>query len=175
MTGSPSRTGTGGYAVLSVNSVMLEARTKVAAMKGCAALALLASACVVVVPAESPVARANDGPTHGVLRLVYEQFPGAPGYLVKSVEPGRSADRAGVMRGDCVMAIGGRALTPDIDLAAFFRTLAPGERVNVELVRDGKPLTVEAVLDPAPPVEWRAPALPRLVFTTSPICMKSVR
>jgi S1-C subfamily serine protease len=147
------------------------------AMKWCAALTLLASACVVEVPAERPVARASEGPTstHGVLRLVYEQFPGAPGYLVKSVEPGRAADRAGVMRGDCVMAIGGRALTPDIDLAAFFRTLAPGERVNVELVRDGKPLTVEAVLDPAPPVEWRGPALPKLVFTTSPVCMKSVR
>ena len=155
------------------------------ALEACAAVALLASACVVEPPLE-PAAVRVEARTKGVagptpppvparLRFVYEQYPGAPGLLVKAVETGRSADRAGVRRGDCIMAIGGRPLAPDADLEAFFRPFAVGQRVQLDLVRDGRPLTLEAVLDPAAPVDWRAPGLPTLVFTTSPVCMKALR
>jgi S1-C subfamily serine protease len=137
--------------------------------------ALLSSACVPAVEVQveaRPVAPAS---TRGRLRFVYLQFPGAPGLLVKSVEPGRSADRAGLRPRDCIMAMGGRPLAPDVELTAFFDQFSVGQSVTVDVVRDGRPLTVEAVLDPAPPVDWRAPALPTPVFTTSPVCMKSLR
>lgn len=139
------------------------------------ALALLSSACVPVIIHAEARSVAVARPTSGHLRFVYLQFPGAPGLLVKAVEPGHSADRAGVREHDCIMAVGGRQIAPDAELNAFFAQFAVGQRVMVDLVRDGRSLTVEAVLDPAAPVAWRAPWLPTPVFTTSPVCMKSVR
>ena len=145
-------------------------------------IASLFSACAIQVDEHVAVrqptaARQSTQPraTSGRLRFVYEQFPGAPGLLVKSVEPGRSADRAGIVPRDCIMAVGGRRLEPDVEPNAFFSAFAVGERVSVDIVRDGRALTLDAVLDAAPPVAWTAPELPVAVYTTSPVCMKRVR
>jgi S1-C subfamily serine protease len=50
-----------------------------------------------------------------------------------------------------VVAVDGEPITGQAALVATIRNLSPGSRVQVSLVRAGKPLEVTAVLDQRPP------------------------
>jgi S1-C subfamily serine protease len=68
------------------------------------------------------------------------------GVLVDSVEQGSGADGAGVRRGDVILAVDGTAVdTPD-DLGAAIRGLAPGDDVELRVIRDGSQETLTATL-----------------------------
>ena len=71
------------------------------------------------------------------------------GALVSSVEKGGAADKAGLKPGDIVRKVDGQPVVSAGDLPAAFGMRAPGEKVELELWRDGKPATVTAHLGDA--------------------------
>ncbi len=71
------------------------------------------------------------------------------GALVSSVEDGGPADKAGLKPGDIVRKVDGQPVVSAGDLPAALGMRAPGEKVTLELWRDGKPATVTAHLGDA--------------------------
>ena len=71
---------------------------------------------------------------------------GAEGALVSEVSEGSAADKAGIKPGDIITSINGRATKTAASLRAAIGVLRVGERVEVGIVRDGKPRKVTAVI-----------------------------
>lgn len=79
-------------------------------------------------------------------------FFGAPkerGVLVDRVEPGSAAEAAGVKVGDVLTNLGDEPVAEGVELLRAVRRHEPGAKVRVALVRDKKPLTLEAKLGDA--------------------------
>lgn len=72
------------------------------------------------------------------------------GTMVSSVEPGQPAAKAGIQRGDIIISVGGKPITPISTLAGMIAAQKPGARVPIELVRGGKTMTVTATLGQRP-------------------------
>jgi S1-C subfamily serine protease len=72
--------------------------------------------------------------------------PNGGGVRVAGVSPGGPAAEAGVKAGDIIVAIQAKPVTTGRELVKAMETIEPGEKVAVELRRDGKPvkLSVEA-------------------------------
>ncbi|ANY09838.1 trypsin-like peptidase domain-containing protein [Pseudonocardia sp. HH130630-07] len=68
------------------------------------------------------------------------------GAQVQNVVAGGPAAAAGIADGDVVVRVGDRAIAGADELVVAVREHAPGEQVPVELVRQGRPLTVTATL-----------------------------
>ncbi len=60
------------------------------------------------------------------------------GALVSSVEPGGPADQAGLKSGDVILQVNGQAIVASADLPTLIGASAPGEKVNLEVWRQGK-------------------------------------
>ena len=74
-------------------------------------------------------------------------LPEARGALVARVEPGSPAERAGILRQDVIRSINGQPIYESSDLPPIVGAMAPGTRVTIEVIRDGKPRTVTATLN----------------------------
>jgi S1-C subfamily serine protease len=72
---------------------------------------------------------------------------GRPGALVTSVEPGSPADRSGILGGDVITSYDGHGVSGMLDLIAKVRATAPGTRVTLDVVRDGRTLTIDVRID----------------------------
>ncbi|MEU6697963.1 trypsin-like peptidase domain-containing protein [Pseudonocardia sp. NPDC046786] len=68
------------------------------------------------------------------------------GAQVQNVTAGGPAAAAGLLEGDVVVRVGGRSIAGADELVVAVREHAPGEPVPIELVRQGRPLTVTATL-----------------------------
>lgn len=68
------------------------------------------------------------------------------GAQVQNVQAGGAGAAAGIIEGDVVMKIGGRTVRGADELLVAVREHHPGDVVPVELVRDGRPLTVQVTL-----------------------------
>ena len=68
------------------------------------------------------------------------------GALVNVVVPGSPAEKAGVQRMDVVRSVNGRAVNEYSDLPPIIGAMAPGSKVTLEVIRDGKPRTLTATL-----------------------------
>ena len=73
------------------------------------------------------------------------------GYRLAGVKPGSPAARAGLRRGDLMIAFGGRPLDTFRDYVAALFAHKPGQVVAVEVVREGRRMEVEVELGTAPP------------------------
>ena len=71
---------------------------------------------------------------------------GPSGALVANVEPGSAAQKAGILRQDVISSVNGQAINDSSDLPPIIGAMAPGTKVTLEVVRDGKPRTLTAVL-----------------------------
>ncbi len=74
---------------------------------------------------------------------------GAPkerGLLVDKVEPGSAAAVAGVQVGDVLTAVGNEPVADSGELRRLVRGHEPGAKVRLSLVREKRPLTLEAKL-----------------------------
>jgi serine protease Do len=69
------------------------------------------------------------------------------GALVADVQPDSPAMRAGIQRQDVIRSIDGQPIHESSDLPPIIGAMAPGSKVRVELIRDGKPRTVTATLN----------------------------
>jgi putative serine protease PepD len=76
---------------------------------------------------------------------------GGSGALVSKVESGSAAEQAGMKVGDVVVAVDSEPITGQAALVATIRNMAPGAKVHVSLVRNGKPMDATAVLGERPP------------------------
>ena len=70
----------------------------------------------------------------------------ARGALISQVIEGSSAEKAGIQAGDVITSINGRNIANAADLRNMIGLLRVGEKVELALVRDGKPRRVTAVI-----------------------------
>ncbi|WP_343519752.1 Do family serine endopeptidase [Sphingomonas sp.] len=82
--------------------------------------------------------------------------PKGKGELISRVEPGEAAAKAGIRQGDIITKVDGRDVTPDTTLSYLAANVRPGTRVPVELVRDGKTMTVQLTVGTRPSEEQLA-------------------
>ncbi len=68
------------------------------------------------------------------------------GVLVAQVFSDGPADKAGFKSGDIILALNGQSLTSSRQLTSKIATISPGTRVNINILRDGKRLTLKAKL-----------------------------
>jgi S1-C subfamily serine protease len=74
----------------------------------------------------------------------------ASGVLVINVEPDGPADRAGVLIGDVLVAIGDRAVTDTGDVQALLGSEQVGQTVNVRVIRGGNLMDVAVTIGERP-------------------------
>jgi serine protease Do len=71
------------------------------------------------------------------------------GALVSSVEHGGAADRAGIKSGDVIRKLNGQAIVASGDLPGMLMLAKPGEKVVLDVWRDGKIVALNATLGDA--------------------------
>ncbi|MBO9712340.1 Do family serine endopeptidase [Sphingomonas sp.] len=82
--------------------------------------------------------------------------PKGRGTLVSRVEPGEAADKAGVKQGDVIVAVNGKDVTPDQTLSYLVANVTPGTKVPIQVIRDGKPITLNVTVGTRPSEEQLA-------------------
>lgn len=82
--------------------------------------------------------------------------PKGKGELVSRVEPGEAAAKAGIKQGDIITKVDGKDVTPDQTLSFLTASVRPGTRVPIELVRDGKTMTLQLTAGTRPPADQLA-------------------
>ncbi len=75
------------------------------------------------------------------------------GEFVQAVEPGKGAAMAGIQPGDVVVKVAGKEVSPEQTLSYIVANTAPGSRIPIDLMRDGKRMTVTAVVGKRPSEE----------------------
>ena len=80
-------------------------------------------------------------------------IPHNKGEFVQAVEPGEAADKAGIKRGDVVVKVNGKEVTQEQTLSYLVANTEPGSRVSIELIRNGKRMTVNAKVGTRPSEE----------------------
>ncbi len=80
-------------------------------------------------------------------------LPKDRGEIVQRVEDGEAAAKAGLKRGDVVTKVNGKDVTPQQTLSYLVANVKPGTRIPIEIIRDGKPMTLNAVVGTRPPEE----------------------
>lgn len=78
-------------------------------------------------------------------------LPKDRGELVQRVEDGEAAEKAGLKRGDVVTKIDGKDVTPQQTLSYIVANIKPGTRVPIEVIREGKTLSLSAEVGTRPP------------------------
>jgi putative serine protease PepD len=71
------------------------------------------------------------------------------GAQIQQVESGSPAAKAGLKVGDVVVRFDGNPVQSRDDLAGGVKTHQPGDEVTMEVLRDGKSMTLHATLDAA--------------------------
>lgn len=66
------------------------------------------------------------------------------GALIAQVEPKSPAERAGLKPGDVITKVNGAVIHTPRDLAVSIAAITPGDKAQLEIVRDGKTQTVDA-------------------------------
>jgi putative serine protease PepD len=89
-------------------------------------------------------------PVLGVQVAAVTTSSGAQQVMVRSVQSGGPAAKAGMRVGDVIVALDGKAVSSGDALIATVRSHNPGEKVSVTFLRDGKRQTVSVTLADAP-------------------------
>ncbi|HKC52035.1 MAG TPA: DegQ family serine endoprotease [Myxococcota bacterium] len=69
------------------------------------------------------------------------------GALVAQVSPSGPADKAGLRRGDVIQSFGGKAVAKPRDLSRAVASTGVGKSVEVVVLRDGKPVTLQVKIE----------------------------
>jgi putative serine protease PepD len=73
-----------------------------------------------------------------------------PGAVVEQAAPGGPADDAGLRSGDRVVSVDGKAVRDPDDVSRAIESRSPGDRVRVEVIRDGERRSFEVRLGTRP-------------------------
>jgi serine protease Do len=68
------------------------------------------------------------------------------GAVIANVERGSAADKAGLKAGDVIRRVNGQPIVSAGDLSALVSVARPGDKVTLDIVRDGKPQHLTAAL-----------------------------
>jgi len=79
------------------------------------------------------------------------KLPGTDGALVTEVFKDSPAERAGVIVGDFIVAVDGKAVKNVTALASRIAAIIPGTKIKLDLYRDGKKRTVAVIVGRQPP------------------------
>ncbi|MFO1421468.1 MAG: DegQ family serine endoprotease [Candidatus Competibacteraceae bacterium] len=94
-------------------------------------------------------------------------IPANQGAVIAQVSPRSAAARAGLKEGDVVLGINGRPIRDGGSLRNTIGLLEVGEAVRLDILRDGKPLTLDAKVGEYVPAKAAGEALhPRLAGAT---------
>jgi serine protease Do/serine protease DegQ len=74
------------------------------------------------------------------------------GAVVINVEPGSAAEKAGIRTRDVVLAVNGKPVRSSADVRNKVGLVPVGERLELSLLRNGKPLTAKLVVEAPPEV-----------------------
>ena len=80
-------------------------------------------------------------------------LPKDSGEIVRSVQPGDPAARAGIQQGDVIVTVNRQPVTPDQTVSYIIANTTVGSRVPVELIRDGRRQTVTVTVGQRPTEE----------------------
>ncbi len=72
------------------------------------------------------------------------------GVIVRSLVPDGPAARAGVAVNDVITKVSGKAVGSPAEISCHITDLKPGEKVTLDLIHKGKPLTLDATLGARP-------------------------
>lgn len=78
-------------------------------------------------------------------------IPKNQGEIVQTVEPSGPAARAGLRVGDVVTRVNNQAVTPDQTLSYLVANVAPGSAARLDVLRNGRPQTVNVTVAKRPP------------------------
>ena len=111
-----------------------------------------------LLPRESPRAEEPNGPRGAMgFRGGYYEEEGEGRYVVQSLTPGGAAEKAGLRIDDVIVAFNGIGFhfRDDLDRAEHSDGLLPGDRVEVQIIRGAKPITLEITADEMPMADIR--------------------
>jgi len=77
-------------------------------------------------------------------------IPANRGEFVQSVRPGEPAARAGLQQGDVVMRVDGQDVTQDQSLSYLVANIPPGRRIDLDVLRNGRRMTIPIVVAKRP-------------------------
>ncbi|MFN3619124.1 trypsin-like peptidase domain-containing protein [Sphingorhabdus sp.] len=80
------------------------------------------------------------------------------GEFVARVVSGEGADKAGLKEGDIVIRVNGREVTPEATLSYIVANIKPGTRIPLDILREGKPMSLNALVGTRPTEEKLAQA-----------------
>jgi len=80
-------------------------------------------------------------------------LPKNKGEFIQAVEPDGAAAKAGMQAGDVVLSVDGKDVSRDATLSFLVANIKPGTRVPIVLVREGKRMTVNAIVAKRPTEE----------------------
>jgi len=93
----------------------------------------------------------------GITPELAESFglPRAQGVLVTGVLDGGPADQAGIRPGDIISRIGNTQPATAHQILTLISSLPPGERVEIEIWRENRPLRIQAEIGERPTLQKR--------------------
>ncbi len=77
-------------------------------------------------------------------------LPKNQGAIIQEVLAGQAADKAGLKSGDVVVRANGQDIRPDQTLTYIVANTSPGQRIPIEIIRDGKRMTISTVVGTRP-------------------------
>jgi serine protease Do len=80
-------------------------------------------------------------------------LPKDNGEIVRTVQPGTPADKAGIKQRDVIVAINGKPVNPDETVSFLVANLPVGSRATITVVRDGKRINIPVVVTQRPTQE----------------------
>ncbi len=83
-------------------------------------------------------------------------LPKDRGEIVRSVQPGEPAQRAGIQQGDVIVRVNGQEVNPDQTVSYLIANTTVGSRVPVEIIRDGRRQTIAVMVGQRPTEEQLA-------------------
>lgn len=86
-------------------------------------------------------------------------LPHDRGELVRLVQPGQPADKAGVKVGDIVLKVNDEPVTPSRTLSGIVSDITPGTRIPIDVLRGGKTVRLQATVAKRPTQQELAKAL----------------
>lgn len=75
------------------------------------------------------------------------------GEFVARVVAGEGGEKAGLKEGDIVLKVDGRDVSPEATLSYIVANIKPGTRIPLDILREGKPMRLNAVVGTRPPEE----------------------